>query len=62
VAECVNTIENLTGGVQRVGSLLDIRDLTHKSISRASSYKDLASFSRVGSLADLHFAFVSSLI
>jgi len=57
VAECVESFENLAGGLQRVGSLKDlassIAGMSGNGISRASSLKDLASLSHNGSVADL---------
>ena len=51
VAECVDSLEHLTGGLARVNSLKDL-----VALSRAGSalpQVDLASLSKVVSLADL---------
>ena len=61
VAECVDSIEHLTGGLTRVNSLKDLASLTASGslkdlvmLHRAGSIpKDLTSLSKVVSLADL---------
>ena len=51
VAECVDSLEHLTGGLQRVNSLKDLMSLSRGGVNALS--KDLASLSKVVSLADL---------
>ena len=51
VAECVDSLEHLTGGLNRVNSLKDLMQLSKGSVNTLS--KDLASLSKVVSLADL---------
>lgn len=55
VAECVDSIEHLTGGLAGVNSLKDLASLSRDGSLRDLCHlgKDLASLSRVVSLADL---------